>query len=136
MTTVNVFHQFSHVLSLIIPGSILFRKYEYKSEEDEAKGKAITFRLMLVEFGITLLMVPCFCFLRTKAPTPPSALANTDKPIKVLSALKELFKNTNFILAFISFSIFFGFMKAFNIILPYMLNPFNFNSNVKAIAGK
>jgi FLVCR family feline leukemia virus subgroup C receptor-related protein len=118
----------------MIPGNLVFKSYTYE-EDGEQEGKHLTFKVMMIEFLISLLALPCLLVLKTNAPTPPSAFANSDKPIPVFKALKELVKMTNFILLFIPYSVFQGIIKAFSTVLPYIFHPFNYKSSQIAIAG-
>jgi FLVCR family feline leukemia virus subgroup C receptor-related protein len=90
---------------------------------------------MLYELLISCLVIPGFFLLRSNAKTPPSGLSNGNISIPMGGAIKALFKNRDFVLAFVSFSIYFGMIRGFNIVTPFMLRPFDYNSGEIAIQG-
>ena len=46
-----------------------------------------------------------------------------------------MFSNPNFVLTFIANSIYFGTLKGFGVIVPFLLNPYGFDAGVMATTG-
>lgn len=67
--------------------------------------------------------------VRNNPKTPPSGFANSDKDIGFKESIIKLFTNKNFILIFLTFSIFFGTVKGFGLAVPYLMSPFGFVDN-------
>lgn len=81
---------------------------------------------MLVQFIMSLILIPGIFFIKANPPTPPSGFAKTDIQISFRQAVKKLASNKNFILIFISFSLYFGTLKGLGIIVPYLMIPFGY----------
>ena len=64
--------------------------------------------------------------IRNSPQTPPSVLAHREKDIGFKDSIIKLFTNKNFNLIFLTFSIFFGTVKGFGLIVPYLMSPFGF----------
>jgi len=63
----NVMHTLAMVLSVYIPGKLVFKSY--KTVNDNAtfdEGKDLANWLMMLEFLISLALIPCFFILRSK----------------------------------------------------------------------
>jgi FLVCR family feline leukemia virus subgroup C receptor-related protein len=65
---------------LQIPGTIVFHGYHYKDDiaDDFSKGRDLTFKLMLYELMLTVLIIPGLFFMKNNPKTPPSGFANTN----------------------------------------------------------
>jgi hypothetical protein len=119
----------SIVISLQIPGSIVFSGYKLANDDtDYTKGKELTFKLMYYELIFAAILIPGIILMRNSPKTPPSGFANTDVKVPFGEALKTLFKNRDFVFSMIPFSLYFGVLKGFSVVTPYLLEPFGYNS--------
>jgi FLVCR family feline leukemia virus subgroup C receptor-related protein len=125
----------SLIIGIFIPG-IVFGSYNVKpvTEESIARGKELTFDLMVVE---TILAAICYLpnilFQDSHPPTPPSDSGSVVRePFK--KAIPALFKNKNYILLLIAFGCYFGIFNGLSIILSYLLTPW-FSSNLPLAVG-
>lgn len=61
------------VVSMLIPGSWIFKGYDAETDDaDYSEGHRLGYKLMWVEFLISLTTLPCLLFLRNKPPSMPS----------------------------------------------------------------
>ena len=109
----------------MVPGNIVFRSYKV---DKSTNGEELTFNLMVYEFAAAALMLPAFVLIKNSPPSPPSAFANTDVPVPFKQAMRGLFSNKGFVLAFLANSIYFGCLKGFGVVIPYLLLPYGFES--------
>lgn len=72
ITVLNVIHTLAMVLSVYIPGKLVFKSYDPKYDNvtfDE--GRDLAHWLMMLEFLISLTTIPCFLILKSKPQTLP-----------------------------------------------------------------
>jgi len=100
----------------------VFHSYKLaKDNESFDEGKDLTFKLMLYELIFSVLLLPGLILMKNTPKTPPSGYANTDTKIAFGEAVKALFKNKDFVLTMIPFSLYFGVLKGFSVVTPYLL---------------
>lgn len=68
-----------------------------------------------------LSLLPCYFFLRNKAPTAPSNLnKKEDKTTNIIRVMKKILANRNFICCLMAYSVYLGLVKSIVLILPFM----------------
>lgn len=118
ITMLNVMHTLAMVLSVYIPGKIVFKSY--KPENDNStfdEGRDLANWLMMLEFLISLTTIPCFLILKSKPLTLPVKIKKVELKAEFFKNMKLLMKNLNFMLVFIPFSMYFGILKALLVII-------------------
>jgi nitrate/nitrite transporter NarK len=84
---------------------------------------------MYYELILAAILIPGIFLMKNCPKTPPSGFANTDVKVPFGEAVKTLFKNKDFVLSMIPFSLYFGILKGFSVVTPYLLEPFGYNSS-------
>jgi hypothetical protein len=83
---------------------------------------------MFYELICGILVIPTIFLLKNSPATPPSGFANTDVAVPLKQTMAGIFKNRSFILTFFSNSFYFGSLKGLGVVIPYLLNPFEYNA--------
>jgi fucose permease len=87
---------------------------------------------------ITALALPILFLVRNKPPTVPSKSAaqrSSAAKVKLLPALKKLFKNTNFMFLLISFSFLYGVYMTLGAVVALITHEFGYKATDNSIFG-
>ncbi|EAR99181.2 MFS transporter (macronuclear) [Tetrahymena thermophila SB210] len=116
------------VIGLLFPGFV-FNSYEQQDAKDDPdKGKSLMTRLVLIEACIcTFCLLPNIFLQREKPPHPPSYTCTVQRQ-SPLEGLKSILKNTNFILLWIIYGIYFGSFNAVGIVQASIMDTYNIKS--------
>lgn len=124
----------SLIVGILIPG-VMFRNY-HATPETIDDGKALTFKLMLVEAIMGYLcFLPNIFFQQDKPPTPPSESGDMVRE-PFTQAVGKLLRNKNYLLLLTAFGLYFGLFNAISITLSFLLEPwFGNNSMTVTLVG-
>ncbi|CAD8142845.1 unnamed protein product [Paramecium octaurelia] len=133
----NVLNLISNVVTLMIPGKWIFRTYDFEdTPESIEEGKELVNKLNLVCLYMVLTLIPCFFFLRSAAPTAPSALVQKEeKQGNIKKTIIKILSNHNFQCCLLAYSVYLGLVKCLVLILPYLIRPAGYGKGEVSIAG-
>ncbi|KAL4460444.1 hypothetical protein ABPG74_000195 [Tetrahymena malaccensis] len=116
------------VIGLLFPGFV-FNSYEQDdAKKDPEKGKNLMIRLVLIEACIcTFCLLPNIFLQREKPPHPPSYTCTVQRQ-SPLEGLKSILKNTNFILLWVIYGIYFGSFNAVGIVQASIMYSYDIKS--------
>ncbi|KAL4507094.1 hypothetical protein ABPG72_001887 [Tetrahymena utriculariae] len=116
------------VIGLLFPGFV-FNSYEQQDAQDDPdKGKSLMTRLVLIEACLcTFFLLPNIFLQREKPPHPPSYTCTVQRQ-SPLEGLKSILKNTNFILLWIIYGIYFGSFNAVGIVQASIMYTYDIKS--------
>lgn len=137
ITALNVVNTLSLVVSAQLPG-IIFKTYDELTDrvKDHEDGLERMNKLIWLEFFISLSIIPCFILLRSRPKEVPVKIHKIEKKRGMIKIMLRLFKNTNFVLLFIPFSLFFGILKSFLVVMELLLKPYGYSVTTVSGVGK
>lgn len=106
----------------------MFAGFKVHDESDHEAGRRKMFDTVLYEFAFSAVLLPVLFLLRRSPETPPSGFANSDVSVPFVATMKVLFTNRAFVLTFVANSIYFGCLKGLSVVIPYLMNPFGYDS--------
>ncbi|CAK64992.1 unnamed protein product (macronuclear) [Paramecium tetraurelia] len=128
ITLLNVVNTLSLVISAQLPG-IIFKGYNLYDDPDYEDGRSRMQSLCLLEFYISLAIVPSLLMLRSRPKEVPVKINKIERKGGMLKIMLRLFKNRNFVLLFIPFSLYFGILKAYLVIMELLMAPYNYKTD-------
>lgn len=135
ITLLNVVNTLSLVVSAQLPGK-LFKEYNLETDIDFEDGREKFNKLVWLEFFISLTIAPCLLLLKSRPAEIPVKIHKIEKKRGMLKIMLRLFKNRNFVLLFIPFSLFFGILKAFLVEMELLMKPYGYSVETVAGVGK
>ncbi|CAD8109988.1 unnamed protein product [Paramecium primaurelia] len=128
ITLLNVVNTLSLVVSAQLPG-IIFKGYKLNDDTEYEDGKEKMQNLCLLEFYVSLAIVPSLFLLRSRPSQVPVKINKIERKSGMLKIMLRLFKNRNFVLLFIPFSLYFGILKAYLVIMELLMAPYKYETD-------
>lgn len=136
ITLLNVVNTLSLVVSAQLPGK-LFKNYHLAADTtDYEDGREKFSKLVWLEFFISLSIAPCILLLKSRPAEIPVKIHKVEKKRGMMRIMLRLFKNRNFVLLFIPFSLFFGILKAVLVEMELLMKPYGYSVETVAGVGK
>lgn len=93
-------------------------------------------KLIWLEFFISLSIIPCFILLKSRPKETPVKIHKIEKKRGMIKIMLRLFKNKNFVLLFIPFSLYFGILKSFLVVMELLMKPYGYSVTTISGVGK